>query len=190
MNGAAVKAELCRSVRNVRGLTGNESIVLEARHLAKSFYRKVGLFREQEEKAVKDASFKLAKGKTLGVVGESGSGKTTLALMLVRLQQATRGEVFFEGRDLLSTPSRATLDQKRRIQIVFQNPYASLNPRFTAGQILMEPMQIHDIGADERERRALAYEMLEKVGLPAEAFFKYPHEFSGGSGSGSRSRAA
>jgi peptide/nickel transport system ATP-binding protein len=163
-----------------RGLHGDEAIILEARHLAKTFYRKAGLFRHKEERAVKDASFKLAKGKTLGLVGESGSGKTTLALMLVRLQSATRGEVLFDGKDLLSLPSRGTMELKRRIQIVFQNPYASLNPRFTAGQILTEPMQIHNIGADERERRALAYAMLEKVGLPANSFFKYPHEFSGG----------
>jgi len=114
------------------------------------------------------------------VVGESGSGKTTLALMLVRLQEPTGGEVLFEGRDLLAAAATPNLEYKRRIQIVFQNPYASLNPRFTAGQILVEPMQIHAIGADERERRELAYGMFEKVGLPAGSFFKYPHEFSGG----------
>ncbi|MGZ5153710.1 MAG: ATP-binding cassette domain-containing protein, partial [Burkholderiales bacterium] len=163
-----------------RGLRGDEQIILEARHLSKSFYLREGLFRKKEERAVKDASFKLARGKTLGVVGESGCGKTTLALMLVRLQQATHGEVLFDGMDLLALPSTSTLEQKRRIQIIFQNPYASLNPRFTAGQILMEPMQIHAIGASEGEQRQLAYEMLERVGLPAHSFFKYPHEFSGG----------
>ncbi|MGZ5171660.1 MAG: ABC transporter ATP-binding protein [Burkholderiales bacterium] len=163
-----------------RGLRGDEQIILEARHLSKSFYLREGLFRKKEERAVKDASFKLARGKTLGVVGESGCGKTTLALMLVRLQQATHGEVLFDGMDLLALPSTSTLEQKRRIQIIFQNPYASLNPRFTAGQILMEPMQIHAIGASEAEQRQLAYEMLERVGLPAHSFFKYPHEFSGG----------
>ena len=162
-----------------RGLRGDEPIVLEARHLAKSFYRREGLFRKKEAPAVKDASFKLPRGKTLGLVGESGSGKTTLARMLVRLHPATRGEVLLDGIDLLATP-HATLEHKRRIQIVFQNPYASLNPRFTTGHILMEPMRLHGIGAGESERRALSYEMLEKVGLPAQAFFKYPHEFSGG----------
>jgi peptide/nickel transport system ATP-binding protein len=163
-----------------RGLRGDEQIILEARHLSKSFYLREGLFRRKEERAVKDASFKLARGKTLGVVGESGSGKTTLALMLVRLQQATHGQVFFDGMDLLASPSTSTLEQKRRIQIIFQNPYASLNPRFTAGQILMEPMQIHAIGDSEAEQRQLAYGMMERVGLPAHSFFKYPHEFSGG----------
>ena len=163
-----------------RGVTGAEAVVLEARHLAKSFFLRESLFRTREEKAVRDASFELFRGKTLGVVGESGSGKTTLALMLVRLQQPTRGEVLFEGRDLLSLPRSASLEHKRRIQIIFQNPYASLNPRFTAGQIVTEPMTIHGIGAHERERRTLACEMFEKVGLPADSFFKYPHEFSGG----------
>jgi peptide/nickel transport system ATP-binding protein len=86
----------------------------------------------------------------------------------------------FEGRDLLSMTAREFQAYKRRIQIIFQNPYASLNPRFTVGQILLEPMRIHRIGADERARSAAAYALLDKVGLPAAAFQRYPHEFSGG----------
>jgi len=163
-----------------RGLTGAEPIVLEAKDLAKSFYFREGLFRQRELKAVKGASFRIAKGKTLGVVGESGSGKTTVALLVARLHQATGGEVRFEGRDLLKVPPKAAMPYKRRIQIVFQNPYASLNPRFTVGQILTEPMLIHGIGADDGERRAMAGELLQKVGLPALSLEKYPHEFSGG----------
>jgi peptide/nickel transport system ATP-binding protein len=177
MNRTAQQRE---RVERTRGVRGDEQIILEAQHLSKSFFLRSGLFRRKEERAVKDVSFKLAKGKTLGIVGESGSGKTTLALMLVRLHEATHGHVLFEGEDLLSIPPAAALEHKRRIQIIFQNPYASLNPRFTTGQILMEPMQIHEIGASEAERRDLAYAMLEKVGLPAHSFFKYPHEFSGG----------
>jgi peptide/nickel transport system ATP-binding protein len=163
-----------------RGLTGAEPIVLEARGLSKTFHLREGLLRRRPIPAVRDVSFKLARGKTLGVVGESGSGKTTLALLLVRLQTATAGQVLFEGKDVLAAKDSASIDLKRRIQIVFQNPYASLNPRFTAGQILMEPMQIHGIGKSERERTALAYESLDRVGLPRAGFFKYPHEFSGG----------
>jgi peptide/nickel transport system ATP-binding protein len=159
---------------------GDRPIVLEARHLAKSFYLRESFFRRREMQAVKDASFRLARGTTLGVVGESGSGKTTLAMMLVRLQEPTRGEVLFEGRDLSSLGGDEALAHKRRIQIVFQNPYASLNPRFTAGQILTEPMAIHGIGADAAERRELASALFAKVGLPQDAYFKYPHEFSGG----------
>jgi peptide/nickel transport system ATP-binding protein len=163
-----------------RGLRGDESIVLEARHLGKSFYSRQGLFGQREFKAVNDVSFRLARGKTLGVVGESGSGKTTVGLTLMRLHEASSGEILFEGRDLLGMPPREAMQYKRRIQIVFQNPYSSLNPRFTVGHILMEPMTIHRIGSDEQERRDMAYAMLEKVGLPGASFFKHPHEFSGG----------
>jgi peptide/nickel transport system ATP-binding protein len=163
-----------------RGLRGDEQTVLEVRHLGKSFFSRAGLFGKTEFKAVKDVSFKLAKGKTLGLVGESGSGKTTLGLTLMRLHQASGGEVLFDGRDLLSISPRAAMQYKRRIQIVFQNPYFSLNPRFTVGQILMEPMQIHRIGSGDEERRGMAHDLLEEVGLPAASFFKFPHEFSGG----------
>ncbi len=163
-----------------RGLRGDEEIVLDVRRLAKSFHFREGLFGRREFKAVKDASFRVARGKTLGVVGESGSGKTTLALTLMRLVPASGGEALFEGKDLLSMSPAVGMRYKRRIQIVFQNPYASLNPRFAAGQILMEPMRIHSIGADEKERSAIACELFEKVGLPQSSFFKYPHEFSGG----------
>jgi peptide/nickel transport system ATP-binding protein len=125
-------------------------------------------------------SFQLPRGKTLGVVGESGSGKTTVGLTLLRLHQASGGSALFEGRDLLAMPAREYHAYKRRIQIIFQNPYASLNPRFTVGQILLEPMRLHRIGADDAERVAMAMGLLERVGLPALAFHRYPHEFSGG----------
>jgi peptide/nickel transport system ATP-binding protein len=163
-----------------RGLRGDEPALLEARGLAKSFYFREGLLRTRELKAVKNASFRIARGKTLGVVGESGSGKTTVALLVARLHQASAGEVFFEGRNLLAVGPKEAMPYKRRIQIVFQNPYASLNPRFTVGQILTEPMQIHRIGADDAQRRAMAADLLGKVGLPADSLDKYPHEFSGG----------
>jgi len=172
--------DLSRIPERRRGLHGDEEIVLEARHLAKSFYSREGLFGRKEFRAVKDVSFKLAKGRTLGLVGESGSGKTTVGLTLMRLLDASCGEVLFDGRDLMTIPPREAMAYKRRIQIVFQNPYSSLNPRFTAGQILMEPMQIHSIGGGEEERRDAVYELLEKVGLPATSFYRYPHEFSGG----------
>ena len=163
-----------------RGLRGDEQIVLEVRHLGKSFYSREGLFGKKEFKAVSDASFRLARGKTLGVVGESGSGKTTLALTLMRLHEASSGEVLFDGKDLLAMQPRAATHYKRRIQIVFQNPYSSLNPRFTVGQILAEPMHIHGIGGSDDERRSMVHELLQRVGLPAQSFHKYPHEFSGG----------
>jgi peptide/nickel transport system ATP-binding protein len=163
-----------------RGLRGDEPALLEARGLAKSFYFREGLLRTRELKAVKNASFRIARGKTLGVVGESGSGKTTVALLVARLHQASAGEVFFEGKNLFAVGPKEAMPYKRRIQIVFQNPYASLNPRFTVGQILTEPMQIHRIGTDDARRRAMAANLLGKVGLPADSLDKYPHEFSGG----------
>jgi peptide/nickel transport system ATP-binding protein len=163
-----------------RGYAASDEALLVVDKLSKSFYLPDGLFRKREFQAVKDVSFTLPRGKTLGVVGESGSGKTTVGLTLLRLHKATGGSALFEGRDLIAMPERDYLPYKRRIQIIFQNPYASLNPRFTVGQILLEPMRIHRIGADERARADKAYWLLEKVGLPAQAFHRYPHEFSGG----------
>ena len=163
-----------------RGLNGSEPIVLDVRNLGKSFYTREGLFGRKEFQAVKDVSFKLARGKTLGVVGESGSGKTTVGLTLLRLHQATAGQALFDGKDILSMPAAEFMAYKRRIQIIFQNPYASLNPRFTVGQILLEPMRIHKIGTNDSERSDMAFALLQKVGLPAAAFHRYPHEFSGG----------
>ena len=163
-----------------RGVNGNEEIVLDVRNLGKSFYLREGLFGKKEFQAVKDVSFQLPRGKTLGVVGESGSGKTTVGLTLLRLHQATKGQAFFEGKDILAMSDKEFLAYKKRIQIIFQNPYASLNPRFTIGQILLEPMRIHNIGANDEERTAMAYQLLKRVGLPETAFHRYPHEFSGG----------
>lgn len=163
-----------------RGLVGNEEIILEVQDLKKSFYSRKGLFGKDEFKAVKGASFKLAKGKTLGLVGESGSGKTTIGLLLMRLQESTGGKALFEGKDILAMSEKEFAQYQRKIQIIFQNPYASLNPRFTVGQILMEPMQVHHIGANDAERKKMALELLERVSLPAQAFDRYPHEFSGG----------
>ncbi|MEJ6007082.1 dipeptide ABC transporter ATP-binding protein [Paucibacter sp. AS339] len=158
----------------------NAPVILEARGLKKSFFFKAGLFGKKEFKAVKEVSFKLRKGYTLGVVGESGSGKTTMGLTLLRLHEPTGGEVLFEGKDLLKMSGNDWQKMRRRIQVVFQNPYASLNPRFTIGQTLVEPMEIHKIGANHEERLARASALLKKVGLDDTVLNKYPHEFSGG----------
>ncbi|MGK5034710.1 ABC transporter ATP-binding protein [Janthinobacterium sp. LB3P118] len=166
--------------QRTRGYTPGDEPVLVVNNLSKSFYTREGLFGKREFQAVKDVSFTLPRGKTLGVVGESGSGKTTVGLTLLRLHQATGGTAMFHGKDLIAMPNKEYLPYKRRIQIIFQNPYASLNPRFTVGQILLEPMRIHKIGANDQERIAKAYWLLDKVGLPEQAFHRYPHEFSGG----------
>lgn len=163
-----------------RGLTGDEPIILDVQNLKKSFYSRKGLWGRDEFQAVKGVSFRLAKGKTLGLVGESGSGKTTIGLLLMRLHEATGGQAFIDGKDILAMSEKEFALYQRKIQIIFQNPYASLNPRFTIGQILLEPMRIHGIGQNDQERKKIALELLERVSLPVEAYDRYPHEFSGG----------
>ena len=163
-----------------RGVSPDDQVILEVKSLGKDFHSREGLFGRRTFEAVKDVSFKLPKGKTLGLVGESGSGKTTVGLTLMRLHQASAGEALFEGRDILSMSPQEFRPYQRRIQIIFQDPYASLNPRFRVGDTLMEPMKIHGIGASAQERTELAFEMLGKVGLSKASFYKYPHEFSGG----------
>jgi peptide/nickel transport system ATP-binding protein len=163
-----------------RGTSPADPIILEVKGLNKTFFLKEGLFGKRAVEAVKNVSFTLPRGKTLGLVGESGSGKTTVGLTLMRLHDATSGEVLFEGKDLLALSEREMMAYRRRIQIIFQNPYASLNPRMTVGHILVEPMKIHSIGRDERERVDMAFQLLKRVGLSEQSFYKYPHEFSGG----------
>jgi peptide/nickel transport system ATP-binding protein len=163
-----------------RGTRPSDAILLEVKNLDKTFFLKEGLFGKRAVPAVKGVSFRLPKGKTLGLVGESGSGKTTVGLTVMRLHEATGGEVLFEGTNLLSLTEKEMMAYRRRIQIIFQNPYASLNPRFTIGQILLEPMRIHGIGKDDRERLDMAVQLLRRVGLQESSFHKYPHEFSGG----------
>ena len=162
----------------------NARVVIDAKDLTKSFWIRSGVFGRKEFRAVKGASFRLRAGHTLGIVGESGSGKTTLGLTLLRLHEQSGGPVggtaVFDGRDLLALSKAELLPMRKRIQVVFQNPYASLNPRFTIGQTLLEPMTIHGIGSNAADRDARARALLAKVGLDDSAMQKYPHEFSGG----------
>jgi len=162
----------------------NARIILEAADITKSFWIRSGVFGRKAFQAVRGASFRLRAGHTLGVVGESGSGKTTLGLTLLRLHEPSGGpaggKAIFDGKDLLALSKAELLPVRKRIQVVFQNPYASLNPRFTIGQTLVEPMTIHGVGADDSERRERARALLAKVGLDDVAMQKYPHEFSGG----------
>jgi peptide/nickel transport system ATP-binding protein len=162
----------------------NAPVIIEASAVSKSFWLRRGIFGRSAFPAVKGASFRLRKGHTLGIVGESGSGKTTLGLALLRLHDPnggpTGGRALFDGRDLLALSRRELLPIRRRIQVVFQNPYASLNPRFTVAQTLVEPMAIHRLGRDAADRLARAAALLGRVGLDSGALGKYPHEFSGG----------
>ena len=157
-----------------------QQALLEVQGLRKVFKRSGGWFKSDDFVAVENVSFKLMRGQTVGLVGESGSGKTTVGLCLLRLHEATAGKVLYDGKNLLEMSSAQFAAYKRRLQIVFQNPYASLNPRFTVGEILSEPMQLHGIGSGQAdwEKRSLA--LLDKVGMPASALKRYPFEFSGG----------
>ena len=177
LHGAARNIEQGAHRPNV---SDDSPIILEAKGVSKDFMVRDGLFRRKPFRAVNDVSFRLPKGKTVGLVGESGSGKSTLGLTLMRLHTATAGEVLLEGKNLLALSSEEFQSYRRRIQIIFQNPYASLNPRFTVGKIITEPMQIHGIGTTQDERTSLAVELMKKVGLPSSSLRKYPHEFSGG----------
>ena len=154
--------------------------LIEAKGLRKEYRLKTGLFARKTVEAVKDASFALYPGRTLGVVGESGSGKTTVGMLLMRLVEATAGQVLYQGKDLLTLSDTEMMAYRRKIQIIFQNPYASLNPRFTVGQILTEPMKIHGIGDNDADRFERAAALARRVGLAADSVYKYPHEFSGG----------
>ena len=177
---AAAEGRQAAAARVAKAKDPHAPVVLEVKSLDKSFFIKQGLFGSREFKAVQNVNFQLRKGHTLGVVGESGSGKTTMGLTLLRLHEPTGGEVIFDGKNLLTLSSSERQLMRRRIQVVFQNPYASLNPRFTIGQTLVEPMEIHGIGSSTEEREHIARDLLVKVGLDDRAFGKYPHEFSGG----------
>jgi oligopeptide transport system ATP-binding protein len=154
--------------------------LLEVRHLSKQFSRKNGLFgKPGVVHAVDDVSFSIEKGETFGLVGESGSGKTTTGRCILRLIEPTGGEVIFDGRDVLKL-SRGDLRRARRdMQIVFQDPYSSLNPRMRVAEIVEEPLVIHKLGSTA-ERRARVMELFELVGLNPDHLARYPHEFSGG----------
>ena len=129
--------------------------------------------------AVRGVSLELRRGETFGVVGESGSGKSTLARLTLRLMDADRGAVRFRDRDMMKLGKEALRRERRHMQMIFQDPYGSLNPRMSVGDLIAEPLRAHDIGA-AAERRARVLALLEEVGLPAAAADRYPHEFSGG----------
>ena len=131
-------------------------------------------------KAVDGITFDLHQGETLGIVGESGCGKSTLAKVLMNLERATAGQVLFKGEDISKVSGRALKDVRRNIQMVFQDPYTSLNPRMTVGDIIGEPYQIHPEVAPKGDRRKAVQDLLDVVGLNPEYINRYPHQFSGG----------
>lgn len=156
--------------------------ILEVKNLSKYFYAKPSVFKKSEisVKAVDDISFKVYPGETLGLVGESGSGKTTLSRSILLLERPSAGEIFYQGKDIVQLSKEEVRKLRKDIQIIFQDPYSSLNPKMNIGEILSSPMKVHQIGRNQKERLEIAENLLEKVGLSANDLKKYPHEFSGG----------
>jgi len=155
--------------------------ILEVVNLEKEYISKSGLFSKPESfKAVNNVSFKLYEGETLGLVGESGCGKSTLGNAILLLNRPTSGHIFYKGKDITILNKAEEKVLRKDIQIIFQDPFASLNPRLTVGQAIMEPMQVHKLYNSKSERKEKAINILNRVGLDESAFNRYPHEFSGG----------
>ena len=155
--------------------------LLSVRNLRKYFVQRSGLLKQHKQflHAVDGVSFDLYPGETLGLVGESGCGKSTLGKTLLRLHEPDAGEIRFDGQDVRALGRNALRRMRRRMQIIFQDPYDSLNSRHTIGDIIEEPLLVHGLG-DAAERRARVASLLEQVGLPLDSIDRYPHEFSGG----------
>lgn len=136
--------------------------------------------RPEPVRAVEGVSFTVKSGETVGLVGESGSGKTTIGKAILKLVSATSGQILFKGRDVLPLPEREFRPLRKKIQMIFQDPFSSLNPRWSIGRIIAEPLEIHFPHLTKSERTERVAELLRKVALPPEAMRRYPHEFSGG----------
>lgn len=155
--------------------------ILELINVEKEYFSSAGLFgKETGFKAVNDVSFKLYEGETLGLVGESGCGKSTLGNAILQLDKATEGQILYRGQDITKLSSAELKKLRKEIQIIFQDPYSSLNPRIPVGKAIMEPMKVHGMYQNDSTRKAKTIEILERVGLGEEYFHRYPHEFSGG----------
>jgi peptide/nickel transport system ATP-binding protein len=159
----------------------SQTPILEVVNVEKEYFSIAGFFGKKSGfKAVNDVSFKLYEGETLGLVGESGCGKSTLGNAILQLDKATSGQILYRGQDITKLGNAAIKKLRKEIQIIFQDPYSSLNPRIPIGKAIMEPMKVHGLHKNDKERKAKTIEILERVGLGVEYFNRYPHEFSGG----------
>ncbi len=160
----------------------SEGVLLDVNHLSKTYTKTIGFWKKRtiETKAVHEVSFQVFEGETLGLVGESGCGKTTLSRMLLGLIEASAGEIRYKGINLLELNSKEWRDMRRRVQIIFQDPYSSLNPRHTIKEIITSPILRFGLARSSSEANSIAENLLEKVGMPKDILSRYPHEFSGG----------
>jgi peptide/nickel transport system ATP-binding protein len=155
--------------------------ILEVINVSKVFWNRTGIFKKSTAfKAVDQVSFKVYEGETLGLVGESGCGKSTLSNLILQLDTATEGTIFYKGTDITKLSKTHLRKLRKDIQIIFQDPFASLNPRLSVGEAIIEPMMVHKIGDNYKERKERVLQFLKRVGLDETAFNKYPHQFSGG----------
>ena len=182
LSGIIPKALITKTARKEKHKNIYSSApLLEVINLEKTYYSKASFFGIKTAlKAVDNVSFKVYSGETLGLVGESGCGKSTLGKAILQLDKATAGTLKYKGDDVTNLSKKALRTLRKEIQIIFQDPYASLNPRLTVGMAIMEPMKVHGLFSSDNERKAKTIEVLEKVGLEAAHFDRYPHEFSGG----------
>ena len=155
--------------------------LLRVENIAKSYFSNVGVFgQKQEVKAVNGISFDVFEGETLGLVGESGCGKSTLGKVILQLERATKGSIFYKGKEITTLKGKDLRSLRKDIQLIFQDPYSSLHPRKIIGQAIIEPMEVHGIGSSKKQRKEKAMELLSRVGLEASYFHRYPHQLSGG----------
>ncbi|GAA4280127.1 ABC transporter ATP-binding protein [Gaetbulibacter aestuarii] len=182
LSGTTSKATVTKKERekNHKALYSQPPL-LEVINVEKTYFSKSGWFSKPHGfKAVDQVSFKLYEGETLGLVGESGCGKSTLGNAILQLDKATKGAILYKGEDITKLGKKATRDLRKDIQIIFQDPYSSLNPRIPIGKAIMEPMQVHKLYNSDQERKEKTIEILDRVGLSEAYFDRYPHEFSGG----------
>lgn len=157
-----------------------QSPLLEVRDLGKAYLNGGNWFKKKKFQALSEVNLKIYEGETLGLVGESGCGKSTLGNAILQLDPATSGSIYYRGQDITKLSKRDFRALRKEIQIIFQDPYSSLNPRITVGKAIMEPMKVHGLYGSDRERKIKTIEILERVGLDESCFNRYPHEFSGG----------